>query len=505
MNQSQNDYSRLQQFSRTTRTLKGVSSLLEWDHETYLPPDAAKIRGSQLELLAGMVHERKTSNKMARLLDKLISLKTGKIKGKELSLPQEAALREWRRDYLKDTALPKKFVEEMAKLISQAVLVWREAKEKDAFQHYAPFLDKLVSMARKKADYLGYEAHPYDALLDEYEPDMTTKDISKLFSGLRQPIVALLKRIKRSKQPDNHFLFGSFPPRKQLKFGKRLLTDMGYEMSKGRLDLSTHPFSSSSHPTDNRITTRIHPSSLISSLSAILHEGGHALYEMNLPVEQYGSPLGEAISLGIHESQSRWWETRIGQSKPFWKHYLPLLQKEFKALEKVSLDQFYRAINKVETSLIRVEADEVTYTLHIILRYELEKALIEGKLPIREVPDAWNAKMMELLGITPKTNSEGCLQDVHWAMGNFGYFPTYALGNLYAAHLFEAFEMAHPDWEQRVAEGELLFINNWLKEMIHRHGRRFQSKELLKQVSRRAFSINSFIQYLTKKYSEIYV
>lgn len=505
MNQSEKDYKNLHQLSKRTRILSGITSLLDWDQETYMPKDAAAIRASQVELLAGIIHEQKTGKKFTNALSKLVNIKTGKIIGKGLPPEREAALREWRRDYLKETALPKRFVEEWAQLTSKAVLAWREAKNNNTFQRFVPFLDKIVSMARKKADYLGYKDHPYDALLNEYEPEATTKEIGVQFAELRKSIVALLKKITKAKQIDDRFLFGKFPEEKQLKFGKMLLKDMGYDMAKGRLDISSHPFSSSSHPTDSRITTRIHPTSLMSNLSVVLHEGGHSLYEMGLPIEHYGSPLCEAVSLGMHESQSRWWETRIGQSKPFWTYYFPLLQKEFKGgLEKVSLDNFYRAINKVEPSLIRVEADEVTYSLHVILRFELEKALIDGSLSIREIPEAWNAKMQELLGITPKNNAEGCLQDIHWSMGGFGYFPTYTLGNLYASHLFEAFEKGHQDWKKRVASGELLFIKEWLQLAVYQHGRRYKSKELLKNISHKTFSGDAFINYLTNKYKEIY-
>jgi carboxypeptidase Taq len=243
----------------------------------------------------------------------------------------------------------------------------------------------------------------------------------------------------------------------------------------------------------------------MSNISAILHEGGHALYELGLPAESYGSPLCESISLGIHESQSRFWETRIGQSLPFWKHYLPLLKKTFKGpLEKTSLESFYKGINKVIPSFIRVEADEVTYSLHIILRFELEVELIQGTLSIREVPEAWNAKMQELLGIVPPTNTEGCLQDIHWSMGGFGYFPTYTLGNLYAAQLFEAFEKQNPTWKEKVAQGELLFIRDWLHQNVYQFGRMYSGKELLHRVTQKTFSEGSFIDYLNKKYKVIY-
>ena len=348
---------------------------------------------------------------------------------------------------------------------------------------------------------MGYSAHPYDALLDDYEPGITTAEIASLFSRLQKRITSLVKTLAK-KPVDDTFLHGTFDPAKQIAFGKIILHDMGYSMENGRLDLSSHPFSSSCHPTDSRITTRIHPTSLISNISVILHEGGHSLYEMNLPAEDYGSPLCEAISLGMHESQSRFWETRIGQSKAFWKHYLPLLQKTFKGkLDKVSLDQFFKAVNKVEPSMIRVEADEVTYSLHVIIRFELEKALIEGTLAIRDLPEAWRGKMKEYLGIIPKNDAEGCLQDIHWSMGAFGYFPTYTLGNLYAAHLFEGFEKDHPQWEKRVEKGDLLFIKDWLGDNVHRYGRQYGSKELLKKATGKEFSEKAYVNYLERKYA----
>jgi carboxypeptidase Taq len=504
VNSAQKNYEQLHHISRHARILMGISSLLDWDQETHMPPSGAGIRAMQLETLAGIIHEERTSKKFANALSKLIDIKTGHIVDKHMTAPKIAALREWRRDYIRETALPRRFVEELAKLSSLAIVAWRDAKQHNSYYRFAPFLDKIVTMCRKKADFIGYKEHPYDALLDQYEHDITTKDVSKLFSALRKSIVELLKKISQAKQEDDGFLFGKFSQDKQLEFGKKLLLDMGYDMAKGRLDLSAHPFSSSAHPTDSRVTTRIHPTSLVSNIFVILHEGGHALYEMGLPTESYGSPLGESISLGMHESQSRWWETRIGQSKPFWHYYLPLLKKQFKGkLDHVSLDSFYKAINKVEPSFIRVEADEVTYTLHVILRFELERSLIEGNLSVKEIPDAWNAKMKELLGITPKNNAEGCLQDIHWSMGAFGYFPTYALGNLYASHLFLAFAKDHPDWQQRVAAGELAFIREWLSQAVYQHGRRYSSKELLKKVTGKAFSADAFIHYLTNKYSEI--
>lgn len=501
MNADQKNYQKLFQISRENRTLQGVSSLLDWDQETYMPPKGAGIRADQLKILAGIVHKGQTSRSYATALEKLIELKSGKILAKSLKEDQKAALREWRRDYLLAKALPNSFVEEYAKLTSQAIQAWHYAKSQNAFNQFAPFLEKLIAMSRKKAELIGYKKHPYDALLDAYEPGATTEEVTGLFSHLRTSITKLLKQIMASQDINDSFLFGKFPESQQLKFSHLLLKAMDYDMSMGRLDLSGHPFSSSCHPTDSRITTRIHPTSLMSNISAVMHETGHALYEMGLPVEQYGSPLGEAISLAMHESQSRWWETRIGHSKSFWKYFLPSLKEHFKGkLDKISLDQFHRAINKVNPSFIRIEADEVTYSLHVILRFELERSLIEGSLKVRDVPEAWNAKMKELLGVTPPTNREGCLQDIHWSMGAFGYFPTYTLGNLYAAHLFEAFERDHSDWEKRVSSGELLFIKEWLHKSVYQYGRQYSSKELLKKITGKPFSAEAYTKYLSEKF-----
>lgn len=505
MDQEHKDYIKLHGISREIRILEGISSHLDWDQETYMPPDGAGIRAEQLKTLAGIIHKKRIGRPFASALNKLIDLKSGKLRAHHLNEAQNAALGEWRRDYLIHKALPQKFVEKFASLTSQSIHVWHHAKEHNSFQQFAPFLEQLIVMSRKKADYLGYKEHPYDALLDHYEPHTTTKEVTALFGHLRQSITALLKKITSSKEIDDSFLSGKFSHEKQMEFGKLLMKSTGYEMTKGRLDLSGHPFSSASHPTDSRITTRIHKTGLMDSLMAVLHETGHALYEMGLPIDHYGSPLGEAISMGMHESQSRWWETRIGLSKPFWSYFFPLLQQEFKAqLGKITLDQFYKGINKVSPSLIRIESDEVTYSLHVILRFELERALIEGSLAVRDIPEAWNAKMQELLGITPKNNAEGCLQDIHWSMGAFGYFPAYTLGNLYTSHFFLGFERDFPKWQERVAKGELDFINSWLGQKIYQHGRRYTSKELLQNVSGKPFSAEAYTKYLTNKYTDLY-
>lgn len=469
-----------------------------------MPKEGASVRAEQIELMASLTHAERTSPAYKAALTEQIDLKTGAVLIPHLLVSDEANLREWRRDYLIATALPAPFVKAFAKLTADAMPIWAEARKNNDFAHFAPTLEKIVEMSREKAQLLGGGAHPYDALLDLFEPETTTTELDTLFASVKTEISALLKKIQAAPQIDNSCLHGKFCGETQLRFGRELLEAMGYDLNKGRLDLSTHPFSMSIHPSDSRVTTRLHTSSIFDSISAVLHEGGHSLYEMGLLPEYYGSPLCEAVSLGIHESQSRLWETRVGQSKAFWTHFLPKLVKHFPELKDVPLDTFYKAINRVQPSLIRVESDEVTYSLHVIVRFELEKKLIEGSLEVRDLPTAWNDKMEELLGVRPKRDSEGCLQDIHWSMGAFGYFPTYALGNLYASQFFGTFEKTHPDWEQRVEKGELTFIKEWLNTQIHRHGRTYRAKDLVHRVTGEKLSPAPYITYLTKKYQELY-
>ncbi|NGX62157.1 MAG: Thermostable carboxypeptidase 1 [Chlamydiae bacterium] len=470
-----------------------------------MPPKGALLRAEQLALMASLSHQEKTSTAYKNALEALIDLESGKVLTKDLSKTQKGALREWRHDYLKSAALPPSFVKEFAKLTAEAMPIWAEARKEKDFSLFAPYLEKIVSLNRKKADYLGYKKHPYNALLDLFEPEMTIDQIDPIFEKVKGEITKLLRFIEKKKAPDNGFLHGKFSHQKQRNFCTLLLDAMGYEREKGRLDLSTHPFSSSLHPFDSRITIRLTTPSLFDSISAAMHEGGHSLYEMGLPVEHYGTPLCEAVSYAIHESQSRLWETRVGQSKAFWKHYLPDLKKAFPKLSSITLPKFYRAINKVSASFIRVESDEVTYPLHVILRYELEKELIRGTLAVQDLPEAWNQKCADLIGITPRNDTEGCLQDIHWSMGAFGYFPTYLLGTLYASQMFTAFTEAHPDWEKRFAKGELLFLRDWLRAQVHEHGRAYTPGELIKRISGKPLSEKPHLSYLQHKYQgEIY-
>ncbi len=502
---SKQDYQNLFELSREAKVIEGIASHIGWDTETYMPTGAAAIRSEQRELLAGLAHERRTSRKYREALSKLVELKTGNIVATGLPATQRAALREWHRDYRISTALPTAFVRNFTKLTSDAAVVWRQARSSNDFKNFAPWLQRLVDASRKKADLLGYQEHPYDALLDLYEPHMTTKDLTPLFGTLKNPVQKLLKHIQHAKAIDSRVLQGKFETTQQIDLANQLLKAIGYDLNHGRLDISTHPFSNASHPTDSRITTRIDHNNPSSSILAVLHEAGHGLYEQGLPIEEYGSPLGEAVSLGMHESQSRFWETRIGLSKPFWRFFLPIMQEVFpKQFKKASLLDVYRAVNKVEPSMIRVEADEVTYTLHVILRFEIELALIEGALKIKDIPEVWNAKMTESLGITPRNYAEGCLQDIHWSLGAFGYFPSYSLGNIYAGMLFSAFEKDFPKWQKSVEKGDFAFVRNWLTDNVHRHGRCYSSPDLIKRITGRKISVEPYVKYLESKYHDVY-
>ena len=326
---------------------------------------------------------------------------------------------------------------------------------------------------------------------------MTTQEVTKLFSEIRQPLVDLAKN---PSEADTDFLYGEFDEKKQFELAQELLDAMGLERDKTRLDLSTHPFCMPVNPNDVRLTTRTSSSEFFQNLSATLHEGGHALYELGLLDKYYGSPLCESLSIGVHESQSKIWESYVGQNMPFWSYFYPKVQSALSPLKDVSLDKFFKAINKVEPSLIRIHADEATYNLHVILRFEIEVMLIEGSLKVSDIPEIWRAKSQELLGIVPKTNSEGCLQDIHWSMGAFGYFPTYALGTIYAAQFFDTFKQACPDYEREFKSGNFIGFKDWLNENIHQTGRQYTAKELINKVTGTELSSSNFSRYIKDKY-----
>ena len=476
---------------------------MHWDQETHLPPKGAEHRADQIELLSEIIHKKKTSSTFKRNLAELIDLETGKILCNDLEQRQIAALQAWRKDYNQATKLPSSFVQKGAKLMSQSAPVWIKAKSKDDYSLMLPFFEKLFSHARQTAEYYGYQNHPYDALVDLYEPGMTTEKLNELFSELKPFLIRLTKKKSQKKVTPAPFFSASYDERKQMDFCHFLLQTIGIDFEKGRLDHTEHPFCISAHPYDLRLTTQSDLTSFFNNISAVMHEGGHGLYEQGLPAEDYGTPLAEAVSIGVHESQSRFWEVFIGNSKPFCHFLLNELHHRFpEELQGISVEQLYESLNHVQPSLIRIYADEVTYVLHVILRYEIERDIIEGSLPLKDLPQVWNQKMHEYLGISPPNNRQGCLQDVHWSHGLIGYFPTYALGNVYAGQLMNAFAKAHPDWESKVKHGHMHFIRDFMHEKIHRFGREYLPQQLIESATGHRVSAKDYQDYLLHKFDQ---
>lgn len=494
------DYERLVGLQRQLKLLSGASSLLGWDQETYMPSKGTELRADQLALIAGIWHERFVGGELGALLEK--------CERTEDSLDDAARvnLRETRRAYDRATKLSKELVEEIAKTTSLAQEAWAKARKANDFSAFAPWLEKVLVLKRRVAAAIGRKGqNAYDVLLDEYEPDETTEGLTALFDELEAGVVPLLKRIVASKRkPRSEILVRRYPREKQEAFGRRVAGDMGFDFDAGRLDVSAHPFCSGIVPTDVRITTRYDENDLTGALFGIMHEAGHGLYEQGLDARWLGTPLAEACSTGVHESQSRLWENQVGRSRPFWSHYFPELKKTFAdSLRDVNLDDFVFAVNEVKPSLIRTEADEVTYNLHVLLRFQVERDLLSMKLAVSDLPRFWNEKMEELLGITPPTDADGCLQDIHWSLGAFAYFPTYTLGNVYAAQLF-AKARAELDLDRKLAKGELRPLREWLLEKVHRRGMFLRPRALIEDVTGKAPSVADFVKYLETKYGELY-
>lgn len=490
-------YEDLVQCLRRAETVESIATLLRWDQETYMPIEASPIRAKQLKLLAEIGHSFKTSPEYEQKLSALIDLNTGAILDNSLTEEYQDALKECRREFVRSKKLPTSFVEQMAGLTSEAVIIWQEAKQDNCFSSFEPHLARIVEMQQEKADLLGYATHPYDALLEDYEPGCTTHMIDTLFKEIKEPLMRFLTILKRPPETP-HFHLSKL---EQLEVSQMILNLIGFDSNRGRLDTSAHPFSTTYHPMDSRITICIEPEGLIHQVFTTLHEAGHSFYEMGLPEKHWGTPLAKYVSLGIHESQSRLWETRIGRSFAFWEFLFPQLQQKYpQYLQGVELSSLFTAMNAVMPSFIRTEADEVTYPLHVILRFEIEKELMEGTLLARDIPDRWNDGMKELLGIEPPSDVVGCLQDIHWSMGAFGYFPTYTLGNIYAAELFTLIETDFPDWEAHIRQGEFHFLKQWLHDTVWQYGRRYNSKTLFQKILGREVSSKPYLDYLMKKY-----
>ncbi|MFO0910063.1 MAG: carboxypeptidase M32 [Isosphaeraceae bacterium] len=489
--------------AREQSILASCSALLGWDEQTYMPRLGSEHRCEQLALLAGIHHERATDPRIGELL--------GQLEGSELTsdptAPSAVNIRELKRTYERLTRLPRTLVEELARVTSRAHPEWVEARRDQDFSRLQPTLETIVRLKREEASCLGSASgDPYDALLDEYEPGSRAADLATLFAALRRELVPLVSGIAgSSRQPDTTILHRDYPVDRQRMFAEAAAAALGFNFEAGRLDTTAHPFCTGIGPGDTRITTRFDARNFSDAFFGVLHEVGHGLYDQGLDPAHHGTPMGEAVSLGVHESQSRLWENVVGRSWAFWSYWFPLARQVFRdALTGVSFDAFYFAINEVKPSLIRVQADEVTYNLHILVRFELERALLNNDLDVADLPGAWNEAYTRYLGVTPANVSEGCLQDIHWSAGLFGYFPTYTLGNLFAAQLFEKATQDLGDLPAAIERGDYSTLLDWLRSRIHRHGQTYRSADLIERVTGSRPGHEPLMKALHAKYGALY-
>ena len=498
----QGAYEELIRRVREAAMLGSAAAVLGWDRETYMPRKGAPHRAAQLALLAGMVHEKFTD---PRVGDLIAAVEGTDEVADPLSAPA-VNTRELRRVYDRATKLPRELVEEIAHTTSLAHGEWVEARANADFKHFQPWLEKIVALKIREADCYGHSGNRYDALLEDYEPGATTAWLEGVFAPLREDLVALLGAIQgASRRPDAAILHRTYPVDRQQLFGRVAAAAIGFDFEAGRVDTVTHPFCSGIGPGDTRLTSRYNERDFGDAFFTIVHETGHGLYDQGLPAGHWGTPRGDCVSLGIHESQSRLWENFVARGLPFWRHFFPIAQQFFPAaLGDVALDALHFAINDVRPSFIRVDADEVTYNLHIILRFEIEQALLSGDLAVADLPTAWNAKFAAFFGITPPDDAQGCLQDVHWSHGGLGYFPTYTLGNLNAAQLFAAAREAMPDLDKEFARGRFGDLLAWLRENIHSRGMQYRAPELIEITTGEPLTHTHLITHLRTKLEPLY-
>ncbi len=481
--------------------LSGVMSTLGWDQEVMMPPGAGEARAKQIAALAGVIHERMTDPALGECLSKL------KEKDYDaLSELERCNIREALHSYELETKVSKRLVQELAELSSRGQSIWVMARQENKFSDFAPVLKRFLELKQEWAQCVSPDLKPYDANIDLFERGTTMDMITPVFEHLKQELIPLIHAIQaHSYQPDITFLQGKFALEKQEALARKISQDIGFNFEQGRMDVSVHPFCGGSHPTDVRITTRYKDNNFVESLYAVIHETGHALYEQGRPHELGDLPASESLTMGIHESQSLFWERMIAQSKPFCQHYFETIRAAFPDnLKSATVDSFYRAINTCKPEFIRVEADEVTYPLHIILRYEIEKGLFDGSMQVDDLPHIWNELMQKYLGIQPPTDALGVLQDSHWSGGAFGYFPSYTLGAMYACQFYQTLLREQSDTERNIAKGNFAPIKNWLNEKIHRQGRLYSPQGLVQRVTGEALNPDYFVDYLKRKYSEVY-
>jgi carboxypeptidase Taq len=481
--------------------LTGISALLGWDQHVNMPPGGVEDRSNQTALIGGYLHDRITSNELGQLISDL-EKEIG-----DLNADNDAArnVRKAKWHYEQNSRIPKKTMIEFLMVTTQANEIWVRARQTNDYASFQPILQRIVELRQEVAEYFKPYDHVYDPLLDMFEPGMKTAEVKQIFNALRPKQVELIKAISQSKQVDNSFLKKNYDKVLQEKFGRHVITRFGYDWNRGRLDVTAHPFTIGFGLGDVRITTRYLDNDGASALFGTMHESGHAMYSQGCNPLYARSVLQEASSLAFHESQSRMWENLVGRSKEFWTYFYPSFQMLFSGhLGNVDLETFYKGINQVEPSLIRVEADEATYNLHIMLRLEIEIGLIEKTISTKDLPEIWNTKMRDYLGVAPTNDAQGVLQDIHWSGGMIGYFATYALGNLLSVQLWEKMNQDVPNIPDEMAKGEFSSILHWLRENVHQYGSKYSSQELIQKITGSKISAEPYIRYLNQKYHQIY-
>lgn len=484
---------------RELSLLNSSLALLGWDQEVMMPKGNNGYRGEQMSALASVVHHKLMDSRLGQML------REAKIEG-DLNPLEATNIRETLRAHEKAVKIPASLVEELTRTGSEATHIWVDARKKSDFNIFAPWIEKLVGISKKIADCVGYAKVPYDALLDEYDPGSTVENTTAILKQVREQLVPIVHAIAHASQkPNIEIMKRNFPKATQEKVCAEVAGKIGFDMHCGRLDVSAHPFCSGTSPNDVRLTTRYDEHWFPGAFFGVVHEAGHGIYEQGLNRDYVFTPAGDAAWLSIHESQSRLWENMVGRSRAFWNYYFPTLQNYFpEALKDVTKDQFYAAINFVAPSLIRVEADEVTYGLHVCLRFEIEQGLFDGSLKVKDLPAVWNEKMRSYFELTPPNDAQGVLQDIHWAHGSFGYFPTYLKGTLYSAQWWHYLKKDLPNRDQLLANGEFSPIKQWLNQKVHREGKRYWAQDLVKQATGEDLNPNYFVTYLKEKFGPIY-
>jgi carboxypeptidase Taq len=495
--QQSSAYDRLMDRITKITNVGSAAGVLSWDQQVMMPDEGTPARSQQLSTLSSIQHELLTDEETGDLL--------AAAEAEDLTDEQAAAVREVRRDYERQTAVPNELVERISQLSSESLPAWKEAKAESDFETFAPYLKELIDLRRQYAEHIDPDRDPYEVLFEDYEPCLSLDRAEEILTAVREQLVPMIEEIRESDADLSVDTFeGEFPADEQEALVRDALETLGYPWERGRLDTAPHPFSSGTQ-FDARVTTRFDESDPIGALMSTVHEFGHATYTLGLPDEHYGTPLGDSRDLSVHESQSRLWENHVGRSRAFWELFLPTFQEHFPSTADASVEDAYEAANQVyEDNLIRVEADELTYHMHILVRFEIERELVSGDLAVEDVPEVWNDKYEEYLGIRPENDAEGCLQDIHWSHGSFGYFPTYSLGSVMAAQLFAAAEDDLDDLDGKIRAGEFDPLREWLREHVHRHGARYETNDLVREATGEGFTADYFLDYVTEKYGDLY-